>query len=127
MNRLWAAGVIAIMVFFLCFFGIRATDMHTQDVCHSLVELKEMVRSNETEKAYDLSKKVLEEWRVDCYQKLSTFISHSRLEGIDQSLSALPALISYQTNDQFEAECDKVIEQVTRLKDSELPTLQNIL
>ena len=61
------------------------------------------------------------------HKNLSMYIPHARLESIDQALTALPPLINYGVNDQFEAEYNRASLQIDRLKDTELPTLENFL
>ena len=49
-------------------------------------------------------KKAFEAWERQ-RRYLCTYMSHTKLETIDQSLAALRPLASYETWDQFTAEC----------------------
>lgn len=126
MNRLWAAGIIAAALTILCWFGYRETSNIASEMQNSLLQVKSCVQSGDTETALELAQETISDWQL-YYGTISTFIQHSRLEDIDQTLAVLPPLIAYGTNDQFEAECDRASAQIGRLRDTEFPSLENIL
>lgn len=126
MNRLWAAGVILVLLIALCITGLRVTNRYADDMSQSLYEIKTEMQNGNTEHAYQESQKMLVTWEK-YHKNLSMYIPHARLELIDQALAALPPLINYGVNDQFEAEYNRASLQIDRLKDTELPTLENFL
>ena len=126
MKRLWAAGVIAAVLIFLCWTGYHQTNKISREMQDSLLQIKSSLQEGNRESALKMSEETISEWQSH-YGVLSTFIQHSRLEAIDQTLSILPPLISHGTDDQFEAECDRATVQIGRLRDTEIPSLENIL
>ena len=126
MNRLWAAGVIIVLLVILCITGLRVTNSYADDMSQTLYEIKTEMQNGNTEHAYQESQKMLVTWEK-YHKNLSMYIPHARLESIDQALTALPPPINYGVNDQFEAEYNRASLQIDRLKDTELPTLENFL
>ncbi len=126
MNRLWAAGAIFVLLAILCTAGLWVTNSYADDMTQILYEIRTEVQNGNTEHAYQESQKMLVTWEK-YHKNLSMYIPHARLESIDQALAALPPLISYGTRDQFEAEYNRASLQIDRLKDTELPTLENFL
>lgn len=127
MKRVWAAAALFIMILGICIWGLITTNMMTGSIYSRLNEIKSEVKSGNKSTATALSETAIHEWH-EYHMKMCTYMPHSRLEAIDQSLAALPPLINSESGtDQFEAECERAEAQIEHLKDTELPSLENIL
>lgn len=58
---------------------------------------------------------------------LAVFIDHSRLEDIDQSIAVIAECLKKDEESDFYVESAKLKAQLEHLKDTELPTISNIL
>lgn len=126
MKRVWVAAAIFVAVLGLCIFGLITTNKLTEDMSGRLNEMKSAEKSGNTSTALALSEAIIKDWH-EYHMKMCMYMPHARLESIDQSLATLPPLISNGATDQFEAECERASAQIEHLKDTELPSLANIL
>lgn len=126
MKRVWVAAAIFLVVLGLCTYGLITTNKLTGNMSVRLDELKSDVKNGKTAAALALSESTIKEWH-GYHMEMCMYMPHARLEAIDQSLAALPPLItSPNGTDQFEAECERASAQIEHLKDTELPSLANI-
>ena len=83
--------------------------------------------SNENiDKATQLAEDVTVKWQEQ-QAFISTFINHDRLEEISQSIISLNASLCQQQIEDFFVECEVAKSQLNHLKDTEFPSIQNIL
>ncbi len=126
MKRIWAAVILAAISLTICIIGLR----HTQDVTAQMAQTVTMAKKAEergdSAAAYTLSLKASQDWK-NAHQALCTYMIHSQLEEIDQTLALLPALCKEGADDSFLSECDRGLVQISYLNESEIPNLQNIL
>ena len=125
MKRLWASAIILIVLTVICIFGTITTSQISSELTKTVENAKKSAENGDNSTAYTLSKKAVSDWHQK-HEILCTYMPHSKLEAIDQTLAALPSLIYYGTIDQFSAECDRGITQIEYLNESETPILQNI-
>lgn len=125
MKRLWASLAIFLVLIGGCIVGIRCTKRISQETARIVAAAKAAQEQGDSGGAYGLSRKAVENWR-DHYGFLCTYIAHPRLESIDQTLAALPALCRYGAQDAFTSECDRGLAQLTYLTESEMPSAANI-
>jgi hypothetical protein len=125
-KRVWVAAAIFLFLLSLCSYGLVTTNQLTETMSGKLNEIKAEVKIGNKNTAIALSESVIKEWH-EYHMKMCMYMPHTRLESIDQSLAALPPLISSNNGtDQFEAECEKASAQIEHLKDTEMPSLANI-
>lgn len=125
MKRLWISFAIFVALTGICIFGVRYTETVSTGMIRTVQEAKSAEQRGETDAAVELSRKAGDDWR-NVHRVLCTFMPHARLEAIDQVLAGLPMLGQYGAKDQFLADCDRSIEQISYLNEGEVPNLANI-
>lgn len=125
MNRIWAAVAIAVIITLFCTVGIFTAAKSTSEILSSLEEMKQSADAGETEKAVEQNEKLLREWK-DRSRILSTYIPHSHLDCVSQSIASLSPLLVYGDRGEFESEYRKAQLQIEFVLHAELPTLDNI-
>ena len=88
-------------------------------------EAKNAEQRGETANAVRLSQKAVDDWQ-NAHSVLCLYMPHSKLEAIGQTLAGLPMLCQYDGTDQFLADCNRCIEQIEYLDETEIPTPENI-
>lgn len=78
-----------------------------------------------TETAMQLSSNISERWQKEQIF-MSTFINHSRLEEIDQSILSMKTNIFNDQIEDFYVYSEIAKSQLNHLRDTELPLIQNI-
>ena len=68
--------------------GLLATERSTKDLEGQLNEVQRLADEDKIEEAIEMSRQIEEDWH-SAHEFLSTFIEHSRLEQIDQSMAVL--------------------------------------
>ena len=126
MKRLWVAAIIFAFLIVLCGIGVHSTETITQDMEQKITDARRAAEAGNREQAYILSTEAFESWH-EYHHVLYMYITHSKLEAVDQILAGLPSLIKYGADDQFFSECDRGLMQIQYLTDSELPNIRNIL
>lgn len=125
MKRIWVSLVIFIVLVTGCAVGVRSTERISEEMTKTVSEAKAAEERGDFAAAYELSRKAGEDWR-NRHTFLCTYMPHSRLEAIDQTLAALPALCRYGSADEFTAGCDRGIAQLGYLMELEIPSVANI-
>lgn len=126
MKRIWAALIIFAVLIAGCTAGVKVTERIAAEMTATVSEAKAANESGDAKRAYELSRKAEQDWR-NHHDFLCTYMNHARLEAIDQTLAAMPALCRYGEKDEFAVECDKSIAQFHYLTESEVPSVANIL
>lgn len=126
MNRLWAAGAISLILAAICTTAVLATQNITDSMTEQIEQIANAVLEEDQQTAINLHKQVTEKWQVH-HAVLCTFMSHMHLEEIDRSLAALSAYLESGEKADMQAECNRIIEMIRHLEETELPYIQNIL
>lgn len=119
------AVLLALFLFAISLAGLFYTSASMDTMETLLTQALEASYHKDSEKAAFFSQKAVDSW-TNQHKILCTYMSHSKLETIDQSLATLSPLASYETWDQFTAECHRCLTMIHYLKDGETPTLDNI-
>ena len=109
----------------ICMMGISNTNAITEQMTATVQQAKSAQQNGDREAAYRLSKKATEDWR-GAHSILCVYMVHSDLEAIDQTLATLPELCRNDAEDAFLSECDRGLTQISYLKESEIPNIDNI-
>ncbi|MVB09447.1 hypothetical protein CAFE_01030 [Caprobacter fermentans] len=125
MKRVWISLGIFIVLTGVCILGTIYTNQISTRMIQTVTEAKSAELRGETETAVQLSRKAGDDWR-SMHTVLCTYMPHSKLEAIDQTLAGLPMLCQYGGTEQFLADCDRSIEQISYLNESEIPSIANI-
>ena len=126
MKRVWGAGILLAILTALCLWGISSTDAASQEITLSLEAAREAAQEENWEKAAEISQICRTKWNR-IYPRLCLYISHSKLEAIDQTMALLEPLAAEPSKEQLVAELSRCLTQIRMLKESEYPTLENIL
>lgn len=95
------------------------------ETSETIIAAKAAQESGDTEKALKFSETAADNWHEQ-HKKLCMYMPHAKLESIEQTISGLPMLCKYGAEDQFMSDCDKSLEQLSYLMESEEPSIQNI-
>ena len=125
MNRLWAAAGLLAVLTALCVWAGFSTSSITASLSQEMTQITEILTKDKAA-ALTLSRQAEEKWQSR-HAVLCTFMSHTRLEEIDRSLSALPAYIELGEEADVRAECSRIAEMVQQLSEAEMQYFQNIL
>ena len=99
-----AAVLLALFLLGLSLTGLFYTNYTADEMDRLLTEALKASQDQDRDKAVEFSEKAFEAWERQ-HRYLCTYMSHTKLETIDQSLAALSPLAAYETWDQFTAEC----------------------
>jgi hypothetical protein len=125
MKRIWISLGIFIVLTGACIMGTWYTNQISTQMIQTVTEAKNAEQRGETETAVQLSRKAGADWN-SMHAVLCTYMPHSKLEAIGQTLAGLPMLCQYGGTDQFLADCDRSIEQISYLNETEIPSFENI-
>lgn len=125
MNRIWAALAILLVLLGICAWSTTETVRMTTDISQTLTDFQSSVAERDTEQAKAYSEQAAKDWK-NYHDTMAFYIPHERLEGISQTLSAMCSFLSSGTEDEAMAECQKALNQLQTLMDTELPYLNNI-
>lgn len=125
MKRMWASLIIFTALVAVCIFGTNNTKKASAETIQTVTAAKEAQERGDTAAAIQLSRKAGQDWK-NLHRTLCIYMPHSSLEAIDLTLAELPMLSRYDANEQFSAECDRCVVQLSYLTESELPNMQNI-
>lgn len=126
MKRFITSMVLFVTTVSLCIaetiFLDKTVTSFSQDIDNAMSEA-----SNENlETAMQLAEDISQNW-LESQPFISTFINHDRLEEIGQSIISMKTnLLQGQTEDFF-VESEVAKTQLNQLKDTEFPSIQNIL
>jgi predicted phosphoadenosine phosphosulfate sulfurtransferase len=125
MKRVWISAIIFIILLTVCIWGETTTKNASSTMIETITSAKLAAVDGNNELAYRLSKKAVSDWK-NYHKILCTYMPHSQLEAIDQTLSGMPMLCYYGTRDQFTSECEKSITQLNYLNESQQLSIANI-
>lgn len=125
MKRLWASVVIFVALVTVCALGYSNTETVTSKMIETVTAAKTARINGDSTAAVKLSHQAESDWK-NYHPLLCTYMPHSRLEAIDQTLAELPMLCLYGEGEQFLSECDRGLTQLSYLTETEIPNLANI-
>jgi len=126
MKRIWVSIIILILLISVCSLGAQASQTHTDHILSTITALKDTAESGEEERAVSMSVALIDEWE-ESHRVLCMYMSHNRLEAIDDTIAALPSLLRGGERAQFTAECERAAAQIRQLTVTEQFSLENIL
>lgn len=126
MKRTWAAIIMVAVLLALCTIVPIFTHQNIASLTDKINEAKTQTSQGNIEEVKRLSQEISLMWN-DHYQIFCTYISHEKLEAIDQSIATLQTNLEYEEYSEFTAELDRACSQLKHLQDTEMPVLENIL
>jgi len=126
LKRAWAAIVMVAVLLALCTIVPVFTRQNIASLTDKISEAKIQISQGNVEEANRLSQELAYMWD-EHYQVFCTYISHEKLEAIDQSIATLQTNLEFEEYAEFTAELDRACSQLKHLQDTEMPVLENIL
>lgn len=126
MKRAWAAVAMIALAVVLCILGLFSTNRNISSLTDLIEKANTAISQGDSEQAAQYSTEITELWDSH-YRVLCTYIPHDKLELIDQSIATLETNLNYEEYSQFSTELARASAQLAHLKDTEMPTLENIL
>lgn len=126
MKRLWISIGLFVSVLLLCIYELFAIrDISEKSEYHIMV-MQERIEKNDINGAIEVSRELNELWDKN-YTILTIFIHHDPLEEIEQTLRIINTSIVQQDIDSFWTESTRAYIQITKLSDTDIPSIGNIL
>jgi hypothetical protein len=126
MKRVWVAMCMMAFVVALCLTELFVTEKLANEMDASILSARQAVQNQDYAQAEEYSIRISEQWKR-YHNMLSLYITHDRLEQIDQSFSILSTNLEQGMYDEFLVELRRAYGQLEHLRDTEMPTLGNIL
>lgn len=126
MKRIWVA--IALLIICVSFAATEyiIVDKNYQSFSEALEISKEYFSDKEYSKSHELLNTLLKKWE-DSEGVLNIFLSHTKVDEIEESLSELASFANAKEKSHFYSTFEKTKRQLLCLKQSELPNLENIM
>ena len=126
MKRTIAAIVLMMIILSLCIAGTYMAKQITENNIHMVEEIKASVEQENFSGSLALSHSLQDRWQKS-RKVLCLYMSHTRLESIEEAISSIIPLIQYKETGSALSTCDRIIVQLKGLQKSEIPLLENIL
>lgn len=132
MKRIWFAVASMAIIIAVCITELiwieNSTDSLKQNIEEAIEEVDNQSENDESSKndLTELGKNLHSNWDL-LHKTFAIFIDHARLEDIDQSVAIIAECLQKKEDSDFYIESAKLKAQLEHLKDTELPTINNIL
>lgn len=126
MKRLWAAVSLLIISILFSAIELYLVDVNQDKFSYMIKEIEDYYSIKEYKNAYDLCIKTEQYWK-NSETKLKTFLLHSEINNISDSISEIKDSIKNEDKKTFYSVCQKTKRQLLSMKESELPNFENIL
>ena len=125
MKRIWIAVGILFTTIILCFLEVIYISNMTKNFYEQLDLIKSLAGTNKDE-AINLADQTLSQWQ-EKNKVLAIFITHERLEEIDELFSVIPVDLRQEGDENFLMDISKLYSKFEYLNETELPSVRNIL
>lgn len=125
MKRIWIAVGILFTTIILCFLEVIYISNMTKNFYEQLDLIKSLAETNKDE-AINLADQTLSQWQ-EKNKVLAIFITHERLEEIDELFSVIPVDLRQEGDENFLMDISKLYSKFEYLNETELPSVRNIL
>ena len=125
MNRIIGAFTVLAGIIITVVSGFFINTETAENVCRSLSLSMDYAENGDIQNAKTELKKALDEWN-DNMDTMLLFISHGRLDEIEQSLNTAYAYIKNNDISMYTAECTRAFLMTDNFKSVEFPTVNNI-
>lgn len=126
MKRIWTAIALMILALFSSVAEFYTVSYCYEHYTEALDNAEEYISQKEFNKATDLLTNTQQEWHKT-EKLLDIFLSHETVDDVTENISELYGYAIAEDKAQFQSVCDKTKRQLLRLKQSELPNLENIM
>lgn len=126
MKRLVVTLSLFIIILTICIAETIFLNNTVSSFTHDIKDAVQETTDENIESAINLSEDISKRWQ-ESQKFISTFIVHTRLEQIDQSLLSMKTNLSNDQIEDFYVDSKIAISQLNHLRDTELPLINNIL
>ncbi len=125
MQKLFTAGIIALILLIITSAGFRINTETSDAVGAKLSKAIELVNDGKNEKARSVMNDCMEIWNSN-FQKMQIFISHGRIDEIDESLKTADYQLNGNNDEVFITEASRALVLLAHFKDMEYPSVYNV-
>lgn len=125
-HRIYSAAVIFIITIITIIFGFIINTTTSESVSDKIQSAERYAENNDAENANKQIKAALSEWESKM-ETMLIFISHGKLDQIEESLHTANTYLEFGELKSFTAECRKTEILLKHFNDLEYPTINNIL
>lgn len=126
MRRIYAAIVLLVIAGLLCATEYICIVNTVNDYTSRIDKLESMMYDGEISDALEYSDKINREW-YKVSNGIDMLLYHDYVDNISVLLESLPDYIEYGDYSTMHATCKQAKKLLISLRDSEYPTLQNII
>lgn len=128
MKKLILTSFIAILSILVCVFSFSYVDSIGQQAETSVNKIQTLMLNNKHTSALEEANTLCEFWENN-HDILSMILHHEMLEEIEESLSVIKSSLEHpdEENVNFWLESTRSLEKIKNLKDTEEPSLANVL
>ena len=125
MNRLFGALTVLAGIILTVTAGFFINTETAENVCRSLSLSMDYAENGDIQNAKTELEKALSEWN-DNMDTMLLFISHGRLDEIEQALNTACSYLKNNDISMYSAECTRAFLMTENFKDVEFPNINNI-
>lgn len=125
MHRIAGAIVLFLLTIVLVISGFTINTKTSASVNQKIASAAEACRQEQLGQAQKQAASALKEWN-DNKETMLLFVSHGRLDQIEESLNIACSCIDAGDTDLFMAECTRIEVYLKHFNDLEYPTINNI-
>ena len=126
MKRIWVAIIAFALVISLCVVENILVNKTISELQENISLVQDYVKSKDIENANITTQKINDIWE-NKNKTIEMLIAHDQLEPIQISIAVLKANLETEEYNDFIAESNKISAHLESLKDTESPTVNNIL
>ena len=126
MKRIWVAIIAFALVISLCIVENILVNKTISELQENVNLAQDYVKSKDIENANITTQKINDIWE-NKNKTIEMLIAHDQLEPIQISIAVLKANLDTEEYNDFLAESNKISAHLDNLKNTESPTINNIL
>lgn len=125
MNRLFGAFVVLAVVFAIIMTGFQINTKTASSVSEKIYNSAEYQKQGNSELAKKEIKSALNEWESNI-ETMLLFMSHGKLDQIEESINIADTYINLGDENMFLAECRRALILLEHFESVEYPSVDNI-
>lgn len=126
MKRIWVAIIAFALIISLCIVENILVNRTISELQENVSLAQDYVKSKDIENANITTQKINDIWE-NKNKTIEMLIAHDQLEPIQISIAVLKANLDTEEYNDFLAESNKIAAHLDNLKNTESPTINNIL
>ena len=126
MAKAKCAIIILILTIIMCVLSFFYLENVTKTLTTEINLVKEYISKEETDLAFKKAESAIKVWNNN-RKILKTFIDHSHLDNLETDLYELKSNLTNGETSEILATSENIISRIKQLKNSEKPSLENVL